>query len=385
MDGSTMTATIPRVLLLLGLLSAACGGKSSDESLDEPTGGAAGAAPTTGGVSTGGRTATGGHDEPGGSRGGVQTGGTTNAGAAGEVNANATAGSIPVAAVAGAGGDSDAPFAGGPALAGAPGGWAGAPSAGRNGEAAGGTSGAAGAPTGGAATDAGAGGEPPDLCAGVDCDDGNPCTVDSCSAGACSHDGTGVSLACDDGNACTTGDACQGDEAGTCAGEDTSATRCDDANACTLDSCDAALGCSSALILSYACRPSIVVTTPERAATIQGTSDGVVTVTGSVTSGAGPITTLTLNGQTVAVADDGAFSSDLTPTVGTNVVELVATDALGSTRTVVQAFQWSTSFRLPDEPEADPVPGAIAHWMSASWRAIRQAISTSKRSWPAGS
>ncbi len=49
--------------------------------------------------------------------------------------------------------------------------------------------------------------------AAIDCNDTNPCTVDSCVGGACKH--TNVTGACDDNNGCTTGDACV---AGACAG-----------------------------------------------------------------------------------------------------------------------------------------------------------------------
>lgn len=61
-------------------------------------------------------------------------------------------------------------------------------------------------------------GYPPTWCEGVDCDDGDPCTDDSCddSARACFHAPV-PGLSCDDGNACTTGDTCQAD--GSCAGK----------------------------------------------------------------------------------------------------------------------------------------------------------------------
>lgn len=49
----------------------------------------------------------------------------------------------------------------------------------------------------------GGGGEEPDLCADVNCDDGNSCTSDSCADGSCTH----TQMNCDDGNACTT-DSC---------------------------------------------------------------------------------------------------------------------------------------------------------------------------------
>jgi cysteine-rich repeat protein len=80
----------------------------------------------------------------------------------------------------------------------------------------------------------------------ADCNDGNPCTLDTCdTATGCEHDGTGVTIDCNDSNACTTSDVCLGDAAGTCAGIDTSAVDCSDANLCTVDVCDPVAGCSS--------------------------------------------------------------------------------------------------------------------------------------------
>ncbi len=71
----------------------------------------------------------------------------------------------------------------------------------------------------------------------VDCDDQNPCTDDSCDAQAgCQHTSL-AGKACDDGNPCTSGEICQ---AGACTGI---SKNCDDGNACTTDSCDAIMGC----------------------------------------------------------------------------------------------------------------------------------------------
>ena len=72
------------------------------------------------------------------------------------------------------------------------------------------------------------------------CDDGNPCTIDTCDGvGGCK-----ISLStgsCDDGNPCTLGEACA---AGQCVGG--TPNTCDDGNLCTNDSCDVGLGCSHA-------------------------------------------------------------------------------------------------------------------------------------------
>jgi len=73
----------------------------------------------------------------------------------------------------------------------------------------------------------------------VSCDDGNPCTADSCAADAgCRNRTLDAGVACNDQNACSSGDVCDGQ--GRCAGAPVS---CDDNNPCTLDSCDPAAGC----------------------------------------------------------------------------------------------------------------------------------------------
>ena len=69
------------------------------------------------------------------------------------------------------------------------------------------------------------------------CDDGNPCTTDSCDQvlGCRQVNNTDP---CTDGNACTTGDVCS---AGAC--QPGGPLTCDDGLACTSDSCDGAGGC----------------------------------------------------------------------------------------------------------------------------------------------
>ncbi len=70
------------------------------------------------------------------------------------------------------------------------------------------------------------------------CDDGNPCTVDTCDgADGCAHE-TLTQGECIDGDSCTVGDHC---EAGICVG---SPVDCDDSNPCTDDSCDGFGGCN---------------------------------------------------------------------------------------------------------------------------------------------
>lgn len=73
-----------------------------------------------------------------------------------------------------------------------------------------------------------------------DCDDGNPCTADTCDpATGCAHVAQGQGeIECDDGDPCTELDRCHD---GVCQGA--TAPPCDDGNPCTHDYCDPARGC----------------------------------------------------------------------------------------------------------------------------------------------
>jgi len=74
--------------------------------------------------------------------------------------------------------------------------------------------------------------------AGLKCDDGNPCTSDSCDPlVGCGH-GTSDGAACSDSNPCTAGDTCA---SGKCV--PAGPASCDDANLCTEDLCDVKAGC----------------------------------------------------------------------------------------------------------------------------------------------
>jgi cysteine-rich repeat protein len=71
---------------------------------------------------------------------------------------------------------------------------------------------------------------------GEQCDDGNLVAGDCCDA-TCQFEA--AATACDDGDACTEGDVCDG--AGACAGP--SPADCDDGNPCSTDSCVSPTGC----------------------------------------------------------------------------------------------------------------------------------------------
>ena len=82
------------------------------------------------------------------------------------------------------------------------------------------------------------------------CEDGDPCTKDSCTPGStseCTHIQL-AGMACDDANICTQTDKCL---AGTCVGGNS--LNCDDNDPCTTDSCDPFTGCKHLVASDAAC------------------------------------------------------------------------------------------------------------------------------------
>jgi len=74
------------------------------------------------------------------------------------------------------------------------------------------------------------------------CDDGNTVDGDCCSS-SCALDAAGT--VCDDSSVCTSGETCNA--TGACINP-TSVVTCDDGDPCTTDTCDASLGCGSAAV-----------------------------------------------------------------------------------------------------------------------------------------
>jgi len=105
-----------------------------------------------------------------------------------------------------------------------------------------------GAPAGGGLTDCSGAAPIAEACDGVDndcdgqtdeaaCDDGQPCTKDSCEPATGCVNAPMVAQPCDDGDACTSGETC--DDQGVCAGLPKD---CDDKQACTKNTCDPKTG-----------------------------------------------------------------------------------------------------------------------------------------------
>jgi hypothetical protein len=146
-----------------------------------------------------------------------------------------------------------------------------------------------------------------------DCDDGNPCTADSCDPTlGCQHtprDGT----PCDDGNACTSGDVCLH---GACSGV---AVGCDDGNPCTSDGCDPQSGCTHAPIPNCPASGTLCTLTQGAYGAPNGIANGSGTngPLGWITAHPGVLPAFVgLPGQSVTVANQTALIAFM-PTGGT--------------------------------------------------------------------
>ena len=170
--------------------------------------------------------------------------------------------------------------------------------------------------------------QPTDCKLDVDCDDGNPCTDGGCDGGKCVYADADGEF-CDDGDPCTLDDVCLG---GSCS---TTPIDCEDGNECTLDTCVEG-ECMTSLSEEAVCELVIQVETPERAQIIH--AGGAVEVAGKVVSPAGPLQFLKLNGDSITVKANGAFSTALFADPGINVLDFSARDAFDRNAKTVRSF-----------------------------------------------
>ena len=94
-----------------------------------------------------------------------------------------------------------------------------------------------------------------------DCNDSNSCTIDKCKAatGACENSFIGEGKFCNDGLGCTNDDKCTD---GKCVGKANSS--CDDGVPCTLDTCDAVGACKHETLSSGPCEDGNPCTTDDK-------------------------------------------------------------------------------------------------------------------------
>ncbi len=132
----------------------------------------------------------------------------------------------------------------------------------------------------------------------INCNDGNPCTIDSCDPlTGCHYVYAAPGTVCDDHNKCTIKSVCK---AGHCV--PVTHTNCDDHNNCTLDSCDPQKGCVHTYQLDKTgCNQLKLEFTPKRGLTLSPANlkNGKVEIKGSLTVPKGTNPTLTINGHNV--------------------------------------------------------------------------------------
>ncbi len=152
--------------------------------------------------------------------------------------------------------------------------------------------------------------------------------------------------------------AADGDAGGPCTADD----ECDDGDPCTVDVCNAGTCEAAGPVLSNECRPIIEVDHPPRGATLRS-AEGLVTVAGSVSSGAGSIQWLRINGEEAPLDESGRFSYDVAALTGGNTLVLTTMDEHGIERTRVQSFVWSTEYHQPATGDQGKIDHGLAVYL----------------------
>lgn len=136
---------------------------------------------------------------------------------------------------------------------------------------------------------------------------------------------------------------------------------CDDDNPCTLDGCVEGV-CVSHPDERFECRPTIEVSFPPRAATLQSDAPEVE-VRGTVHAPTSHVVGLSLNGVPVDVAPDGGFLHSVTTQTGSNTLVFEVLDADGKTRRRVQSFLWSPAYVQPTDYPDGLLPQGISVYL----------------------
>ena len=181
----------------------------------------------------------------------------------------------------------------------------------------------------------------------LDCDDSDPCTVDLCDGGlAC------LNLAAADGDACIGGEpdsiCVEGDCIPSECGDGYLDDRpwigevCDDGN--TIDGDGCAADCTQDA-------PEVYIDYPARGEQLDGESN--VTVLGRVVDYGVGFESVTVNGVSVELDEDGDFEFPLAATHGLNTVELVARSLAGDAATRTHGFYHSSAYGVHPENETE--------------------------------
>jgi hypothetical protein len=186
----------------------------------------------------------------------------------------------------------------------------------------------------------------------VDSDD--PCQDAVCDSGLCTS--VVIEGSCDDSDPCTVDDLCT---EGTCAGQ---AMDCDDENECTTNWCNQGT-CMTEPAEDAACALSITIDSPPRAAIL--VAQDIVIVSGTVSSPAGLVDHITLNGEPVGVTNEGVFTTNLVPKLGLNTLVGEVSNSIGQHDQAAQAFLHGETFHPIGSLEAPiMLSDAMGLWLS---------------------
>jgi hypothetical protein len=109
--------------------------------------------------------------------------------------------------------------------------------------------------------------------------------------------------------------------------------------------------------------PLLVITYPERGATLAG--DRRVVVTGTVNESVSQVATVTINGQAVQMGADGSFQYPMQPEQGMNLIDAKATDTFGNEVRSLRSYLYSPNWVPMDQPDplASAVPNAVKAYL----------------------
>ena len=108
--------------------------------------------------------------------------------------------------------------------------------------------------------------------------------------------------------------------------------------------------------------PTLVITYPNRAETIQGNKPSV-TVEGVALDTIAGVEKVLVNGLEANLEEDGSFSKIIIPAWGLNLLTVEAFDSTGAVTKITQTFVFAEAY-YPMEPELPRVPDAIKLWLS---------------------
>ena len=91
--------------------------------------------------------------------------------------------------------------------------------------------------------------------------------------------------------------------------------------------------------------PEIMIDYPARAEIVAASPSQALTIRGHVTDALTSVTSISVNGQSVTPGRGGSFTAVVSPSWGINVIEAIAVDEVGNTRSLSQAFELGSRFR----------------------------------------